>query len=90
MRIVCEQTILMKYHVLYVIFWKNGKIWNCLCCKLIGGALRVKTAHSIYIVALQMHYWHDNRNKSRLLFSSAEMFKKPLWQTVWTQIRLLL
>ena len=27
-----------------------------------------------------------NRNKSRLLFSSAEMLKKPLWQTVWTQI----
>ena len=25
-----------------------------------------------------------------LTFSSAEMFKKPLWQTVWTQIRLLL
>ena len=25
--------------------------------------------------------------KSRLLFSSAEMFKKPLWQTVWTEIR---
>ena len=31
-----------------------------------------------------------NRNKSRLLFSSAEMFKKPLLQTAWTQIRLLL
>ena len=31
-----------------------------------------------------------NRNKIRLLFSSAEMFKKPLWQTVWTQSRLLL
>ena len=31
-----------------------------------------------------------NHNKSRLLFSYAEMFKKPLWQTVWTQIRLLL
>ena len=29
-----------------------------------------------------------NRNKSRLLFSSAEVFKKPLWQTMWTQIRL--
>ena len=28
--------------------------------------------------------------KSRLLYSSAEMFKKPIWQTVWTQIRLLL
>ena len=25
---------------------------------------------------------------SRLLISSAEIFKKPLWQTVWTQIRL--
>ena len=25
-----------------------------------------------------------------IYFSSAEMFKKPLWQTVWTQIRLLL
>ena len=24
-----------------------------------------------------------NCNKSRLLFSSAEMFKKPLWQTVF-------
>ena len=30
------------------------------------------------------------RNKNHLLFSSAEMFKKHLWQTVWTQIRLLL
>ena len=29
-------------------------------------------------------------NKSRLLFSSAAMFKEPLWQAVWTQIRLLL
>ena len=25
-----------------------------------------------------------NRNKSHLLFSFAEMFKKPLQQTVWT------
>ena len=38
-------------------------------------------------------YYQDlsaDRNKSRLLFSSAEMFKKPLWQTVWNEIRLLL
>ena len=28
--------------------------------------------------------------KSHLLFSSTEMFKKPLWQTKWNQIRLLL
>ena len=25
-----------------------------------------------------------------LCFSSAEMFRKPLWQTVWTQIRLII
>ena len=31
-----------------------------------------------------------NRNKSRLLFSSAEIIKKPLKLIVWTQIRLLL
>ena len=31
-----------------------------------------------------------NCTKSRLLFLSAEMFKKPLWQTVWAQIKLLL
>ena len=31
-----------------------------------------------------------NCNNSLLLFLSAEMFKKPLWQTVWTQNRLLL
>ena len=31
-----------------------------------------------------------NCNKSRLLITSAEMFKKPLWQTASTQIRLLL
>ena len=28
--------------------------------------------------------------QSHLLFSSDEMFKKPLSQTVWTQIRLLI
>ena len=30
----------------------------------------------------------SGKYKSRLLFSSAEMFKKPLWQTAWTQISL--
>ena len=42
MRVVCEQTILMKYHALYVIFEKGGKIWNCGLLQIIGGALWVK------------------------------------------------
>ena len=41
MRIVCQQTILMKYHALFVIFEKSGKIWNCRLLQIIGGALRV-------------------------------------------------
>ena len=28
--------------------------------------------------------------QSGLLFSTAELFKKPLWKTVWTQIKLLI
>ena len=42
MRIVCQQTILIKYHALFVIFEKRGKIWNCRLLQIIGGALWVK------------------------------------------------
>ena len=40
MRIICEQTILMKYHAL-LLFLKSGKIWNCRLLQIIGGALWV-------------------------------------------------
>ena len=43
MRIVCQQTILMKYHALFVIFEKSGKIWNFHLLQIIGGASRVNT-----------------------------------------------
>ena len=42
MKIVCWQTILMKYHALFVIFEKSGKILNCHLLQIRGGALRVK------------------------------------------------
>ena len=42
MRIVFQQTILMKYHALFVIFEKTAKFEICLL-QIIGGALRVKT-----------------------------------------------
>ena len=35
--LVCQQTILMIYHALFV-----GKILNCRLLQIIGGALRVK------------------------------------------------
>ena len=41
MRIVCQQTILMKYHALFVIFEKSSKILNCRLLQIIGGALWV-------------------------------------------------
>ena len=34
MRIVCLQTILMKYHALFVIFEKAAKVESVVCCKL--------------------------------------------------------
>ena len=32
----------MKYHALFVIFEKAAKFEIVICCKIIGGALRVK------------------------------------------------
>ena len=34
MRIVCKQTILMKYHALFVIFEKAPNFEIVVCCKL--------------------------------------------------------
>ena len=34
MWIVCQQTILMKYHTLFVIFKKAAKFEIVVCCKL--------------------------------------------------------
>ena len=35
MRIVCQQTILMKYHALFVIFEKAAKFLIVICCKFL-------------------------------------------------------
>ena len=34
MRIVCQQTILMKYYALFVIYEKAAKFEIVVCCKL--------------------------------------------------------
>ena len=71
-----------------------------ICClpnaSQLYGSFRISSMLHFSSIALtpRMGFLHfypycANCNKSRLLFSSAEMFKKPLWQTVWTQIRLL-
>ena len=41
-RIFCQQAIVMKYHTLFVIFEKSGKILNCRLLQITGGALWVK------------------------------------------------
>ena len=43
MRIDCQQTILMKYHALFVIFEKAAKFEIVVCCIIIGGALRANS-----------------------------------------------
>ena len=54
MRIVCQQTILMKYHALFVIFEKSSKICNCRLLQIIGGPLRVK-ATKVHIKQIREH-----------------------------------
>ena len=34
MKIICQQTILMKYHALFVIIEKAAKFEIVICCKL--------------------------------------------------------
>ena len=57
MRIVCQQTILMKY-ALFVIFEKSIKIWNCRLLQVIGGALWVNcfplVHHHFMLLTLKM------------------------------------
>ena len=43
MRIVCKQTILMKYHALFVSFEKSSKILKCPLLQIVGGTLWVKS-----------------------------------------------
>ena len=52
-----------------------------------GGIFTVcqNTCESVSRILSINPYWAI-LSKTRLLFSSAEMFKKPLWQTVWTHI----
>ena len=42
MRIVCQQTILMRYHAVFVIFEKAEKFEICRLLQIVGGALRVR------------------------------------------------
>ena len=46
MRIICQQTILMKYHALFVIFEKIAKFEKCRLLQIIVGALRDNSLHA--------------------------------------------
>ena len=92
--------------VLKCLFWLIGTTWhffgrNCIChkllpflssCLFVVSWLHDKHVNKIVIDKGRRSLSGQQLHKplKRLLFSSAEMFKKPLWQTVWTQIRLLL
>ena len=54
MRIVCQRTILMKYHALFVIFEKKNSEFFCNCrlMQIIGGALRVNEVLPLFIISL--------------------------------------
>ena len=50
MRIVCQQTNLMKYHDLYVVFEKSNTIRNCRLLQMVGGALWVNEQEKTVMV----------------------------------------
>ena len=62
MRINCEQTILMKYRALFVIFEKISKIWNCRLLQIVGGALCINTSGT---AALIIHFWVIRRKMNK-------------------------
>ena len=52
MRIVCQPTILTKYHALFFIFEKKKNTTKmCRLLQNIGGALRVKVTTSLYVAS---------------------------------------
>ena len=98
MRIVCQQTILMKYHALFVIFEKAAKFEYCRLLQIIGGALRVKCIYLKYSEALVGLTLCPLGNCSShfvacWFFFQNQLFRKILsgipseYQTVWIQIR---
>ena len=62
MRIVCQQTILMKYHALFVILKKQKKVANCLLLQIIGGALWVKIDKLLVVYKFLTLYNDINKN----------------------------
>ena len=63
MRIVCQQTILMKYHALIVIFEKEAKFEIVVCCKNLDGILQVNQNN-----LLDWHY-SESWNTHFLIFN---------------------
>ena len=48
MRIVCQQTIIMKYHALFVIFKKAAKFEIVACCKSSALKIKIPTIAGVY------------------------------------------
>ena len=61
MKIICQQTILTKYHALFVIFEKVACFENCHLLQIIGGAL--------WVMQGQWACWSDEKWNSKLSFS---------------------
>ena len=52
----------MKYHALFVIFEKSGKILNCRLLQIIGGALRVKVPITYCMWKTKKIHLHEKKN----------------------------
>ena len=77
MRIVCQHTILMKYHALFVIFENVGKFEIVVCCKLyvvlygLSGIFQIRICQCICRYAIfcdKLHLSIRNQNLFGLLW----------------------
>ena len=87
MRIVCLQTILMKYHALFVIFEKSSKVLKCRLLQIVGGAgptYRLRSWHSVSVPERifwdQKIFWKKfaDDNKSMKNYPACKEFKQRL------------
>ena len=78
----------------------NVFLYSCLWCmneenyfKIISGERKKLFSVIVHYISINWALTYRKTSQTQQkssAFSSVEMFKKPLWQTVWTQIRLLL
>ena len=85
-RIVCQQTILMKYHALFVIFEKAAKFEIVVCCKLQAALYRLSSIFFFYGSYLIWPWFVDQHVTFQIPFLSKGLFTKHTFEWLVTGV----